>query len=121
MAILTPRSRTISGSRSDLFVLRLPEHSGSGYLWNFDQLQNTGLVLVRDEREGSLEETVGGHVTRRVTALSRDRQQGELRLTERRPWQATAPVNTFSIRYDLTGPEQVGLSRAERQRLLEAV
>ena len=60
-------------------------------------------------------------MTRRVTALSRDRQQGELRFSERRPWQATAPANTFSIRYDLTGPEQKGLSRAERQRLLETV
>jgi Zn-dependent peptidase ImmA (M78 family)/predicted secreted protein len=115
------RGMTISGSRSDLFVLRLPEHSGSGYLWNFDQLQDTGFVLVRDEREGPPEDAVGGPVTRRVTALSRDRQQGELRFSERRPWQPTAPANTFSIRYDLTGPEQKGLSRAERQRLLETV
>jgi predicted secreted protein len=115
------RGMTISGSRSDLFVLRLPEHSGSGYLWNFEQLQDAGFALVRDEREGAVEDTVGGHVTRRVTALSRERQQGELQFSERRPWQPTAPVNTFSIRYDLTGREQEGLSRAERQRLLEAV
>ena len=115
------RGMTISGSRSDLFVLRLPEHSGSGYLWNFDQLQSAGFVLVRDEREEPVEDAVGGHVTRRVTALSRERQQGELQFSERRPWQAAAPVNTFSIRYDLTGPEQEGLSRIERQRLLEAV
>jgi Zn-dependent peptidase ImmA (M78 family) len=112
---------TISGSRSDLFVLRLPEHSGGGYLWNFDQLKKTGFLIVRDEREGPAENTVGGHVTRLVTALSRERQRGELRLSERRPWQVATPANTFSIRYDLTGPEQEGLSQAERQQLLEAV
>jgi Zn-dependent peptidase ImmA (M78 family)/predicted secreted protein len=115
------RGMSISGSRSDLFVLRLPEHTGSGYLWNFDQLQHTGFIVVRDEREGPTGSVVGGHVTRRVTAQSRQSQQGELQFSERRPWQSNTPANTFSIRYDLTGPEQEGLSRAERQRLLEAV
>src|SRR4051794_32273899 len=38
----------ISGSQADLFVLRLPEHSGGGYLWNFDQLKDTNFVIVRD-------------------------------------------------------------------------
>lgn len=113
------RGTKISGSRTDLFVLRLPEHSGGGYLWNLDQLQRTGFLIVRDERESSLEETIGSHVTRSVTALSRDRQRGELLLSERRPWQAAVPINTFSIQYDLTGPEQEGYSQAERQRLLE--
>ncbi len=32
----------IDGSRNDLFVFRLEEHSGGGYLWNIDQLKASG-------------------------------------------------------------------------------
>jgi Zn-dependent peptidase ImmA (M78 family) len=39
----------IDGSRNDLFVLRLEEHSGGGYLWDFDQLIASGFAVVRDE------------------------------------------------------------------------
>jgi Zn-dependent peptidase ImmA (M78 family) len=110
----------ISGSRADLFVLRLPEHSGGGYLWSFDELQKTGFVIVADERETPDESSIGDHVIRKVTALSKDRQQGELHLTESRPWQTTQSLNTFLLSYDLTGPEQGGYSQAERRQLIEA-
>jgi hypothetical protein len=41
-------------------------------------------------------------------------------LNERRPWQPAAAHANFTIDFDLTGPEQEGLSRAERRHLLEA-
>lgn len=110
----------ISGSQADLFVLRLPEHSGGGYLWNLDQLKETKFVVVRDERESIDAEGIGSHATRRVTAESRDRQSGEMRLIERRPWQPAKALKTFSLAYDLTGPELEGYSRAERRQLLKA-
>jgi Zn-dependent peptidase ImmA (M78 family) len=120
--LLTKRDggAVIGGSRADLFVLRLPEHSGGGYLWNFDQLKETSFVIVRDEHESGDAEGVGSHTIRRVTAESRSRQFGEMQLIEHRPWQQTKAINSFKLIYDLTGPEGEGYSRAERRQLLEA-
>ena len=58
----------IDGSRNDLFVLRLEEHSGGGYLWDLDQLIASGFAVVRDEREAIDGDGIGGPVVRRVTA-----------------------------------------------------
>ena len=111
----------IEGSRTDLFVLKLTEHSGSGYVWTFDELNEAGFAVVRDEREGPAGETVGGHVTRSITARSEGPQQGRLALAERRPWLAEgAPFASFCVHYDLSGPEGEGISQAERRSLLEA-
>ncbi len=58
----------IDGSRNDLFVLRLQEHSGGGYLWDIDQLKASGFGVVRDERDALDDASIGGPATRRVTA-----------------------------------------------------
>lgn len=110
----------ITGSRTDLFILRLPEHSGGGYLWDIEQLKHTSFVVVRDEHEAVDAEGVGSHPMRLVTVESRDRQLGELQLVEHRPWQPAKAINTFAFTYDLNGPELEGYSRAERRQLLEA-
>ena len=47
-------------------------------------------------------------------------QRGELSLSETRPWQPTAPITELKLNYDFTGPEEEGLSRAERRQTLEA-
>ncbi|PYS67634.1 MAG: hypothetical protein DMF73_18840 [Acidobacteria bacterium] len=111
----------IEGSRSDLFVLKLTEHSGAGYVWTFDELNETGFAVVRDEREGPDGEAVGGHVTRSITTRSEGQQTGRMALAERRPWMPNSdPLEAFCVHYDLTGPEDEGLSHAERRLLLEA-
>lgn len=121
--LLTPSDEgaVIEGSRSDLFVLKLTEHSGSGYVWTFDELNEAGFAVVRDERNGPAGESVGGHVTRSITAASEQPQEGRMALSERRPWQKYGePLTAFSVKYDLYGPEVEGYSHAERRRLLEA-
>lgn len=110
----------IDGSRNDLFVLRLEEHSGGGYLWDIDQLKASGFAIVRDDLEAIDDEGVGGHVVRRVTATPPDTYRGRLSIDERRPWDPDPPLATLAVEVDLTGPEQEGFSRAERRRLLEA-
>jgi predicted secreted protein len=111
----------IEGSRSDLFVLKLTEHSGSGYVWTFDELNKAGFAVVRDEREGPDGEMIGGHVTRSITTISEGQQHGRLALAERRPWITDGEaLGAFCVHYDLTGPEDEGLSHAERRLLLEA-
>jgi hypothetical protein len=121
--LLTERDEgaLLHGSRSDLFVLQLSEHSGSGYLWSFEELDETGFAIVRDEREGPGGSTVGAHVTRWITARSRTRQSGHLVLAERRPWlPRDEALMAFNVDYDLTGPEEEGLSQAERRLPREA-
>ena len=121
--LLTERDEgsVIAGSRSDLFILRLNERSGAGYLWTFEQLNEAGFAIVRDEREGPEAETIGGDVIRSVIAQSAIRQQGDLALAQRRPWlPESAPLTEFGLHYDLSGPEQEGFSQAERRQLLEA-
>ncbi|RUU14168.1 ImmA/IrrE family metallo-endopeptidase [Mesorhizobium sp. USDA-HM6] len=111
----------IDGSRNDLFVLRLKEHSGAGYLWDIDELKASGFAVVRDEVEAMDEATVGGPVIRRVTAQPYKSYRGQMALNHRRPWEPDeAPLSSLEVEFDLTGPEEEGLSRAERRILLEA-
>lgn len=110
----------IDGSRNDLFALKLEEHSGGGYLWDIDQLRASGFGIVRDELEAIDDEGVGGPVIRRVTAQPTELYRGRIVLDERRPWEPEAPIATLRVDVDLTGPEEEGLSRAERRSLLEA-
>jgi Zn-dependent peptidase ImmA (M78 family) len=110
----------LDGSRNDLFVLRLKEHSGGGYLWDIDQLKASGFAVVRDDLQVIDAEGIGGPVIRRVTATPPNVYRGRLTIDERRPWEPETPLNTLAVEVDLTGPEQEGLSRVERRRLFEA-
>jgi Zn-dependent peptidase ImmA (M78 family)/predicted secreted protein len=110
----------IEGGRNDLFVVQLRENSGAGYLWNFDQLRDVGFVLVHDDREEDNPEAIGGVLTRKVTARSEDRVQGQVMLQEARPWMADAPLHQLLLRYDLRGPESPGMWEPELRRVLQA-
>lgn len=110
----------IDGSRNDLFILRLEEHSGGGYLWDIEQLKASGFGIVRDELEAIDGEGVGGPVIRRVTIAPPDSHRGCISLDERCPWDPDPPLSSLKIDFDLTGPEEEGLSRAERRSVLEA-
>ena len=108
----------IEGSRKDLFLVRLKEQSGAGYLWSFEELEQSGFVVVRDEREAPAGETIGGAVTRCVTARSEERKSGKLTFRQRRPWLSRErPLSELTLAFDLYGPEEEGWSQAERRRL----
>ena len=110
----------INGSRNDLFVVNFEEHSGGGYLWDFDQLKASGFGIVRDEIEATDSEGIGSHVVRRVTAMTTEPYRGRISFDERRPWEPDEPITSIEFDVDMTGPEEEGLSRAERRSLLEA-
>ena len=120
--LLTERDAglSIDGSRRDLFVLRLEEHSGGGYLWDAGDLERNGFAVLRDVREAADEDGIGSPTFRRLTTEAGETYRGHVSLGERRPWQSGPPLNRLELEYDLTGPEGEGYSRAERRRMLEA-
>ena len=110
----------IDGSRNDFFILRLREHAAGGYLWDHDELAASGYVVLRDHRESIDGDAIGSDVVRRITAGVEAPHRGSLSITERRPWAPVPPLTTLSLGIDLTGPEETGLSRAERRARLAA-
>ncbi|ESX21053.1 protease inhibitor I42 family protein [Mesorhizobium sp. M0761] len=110
----------IEGGRNDLFVVRLRENSGAGYLWDFDALKSAGFAVVADDQEAIDPDLVGGLLTRKVTTRSNDRNQGEVTLQERRPWLPGKPLNELHLQYDLRGPEAPGMWEPDLRRVLEA-
>lgn len=119
--LLTERDEgaIISGSRGDLFILKLREHSNAGYLWNFDMLDRSGFTIVRDEYEATHKDLIGGEVNRLVVAESNNALNGNLHVEERRPWELQdQPSATFMVSYDLSGPEREGISRIIREQQL---
>lgn len=111
----------LEGSRNDLFVLRLAERGAAGYLWNFDQLAASGFAVLRDEREAIEEGAIGGANLRRITAACDRPVRGRIELAERRSWEQGPPAARIELDLDFTGPEEPGLSRAERRYLLQPV
>jgi len=110
----------IDGSRNDLFVLKLAEHSNGGYLWNLDQLRESGFAIVRDEVEAAEAESIGDIGERRITAKPPEEYRGRIVLDETRPWDPDQSRERLELELDFTGPEEAGLSRAERRQMLEA-
>jgi Zn-dependent peptidase ImmA (M78 family)/predicted secreted protein len=109
----------IEGGRNDLFVVRLRENSGAGYLWSFDELKAAGFALVTDDQEADDPECIGGILTRRVTARSSQRNQGEITLHESRPWLPHKPLHKLHLHYDLRGPEEPGMWEPDLRRVLQ--
>lgn len=120
--VLTERDQgaAIYGEPDDLFIVRLKEHTGSGYLWDVKQVEAAGFVLMTDERQLFTEDgEVGGAVDRILTARSDGASIGNVDLREKRPWDAADVFGHLTFAYDLRGREH-GLPRAARERLLAA-
>lgn len=121
--LLTDRDANmrIEGGPRDLVVVRLAEHSGSGYLWRIESIDGEALAVVADDREEVDGDGVGGFTLRRITTAARDRRTGELRLSETRPWAPAIALNTFTFHYDLAGPSVQGWYEPQRhQHLMQA-
>jgi Zn-dependent peptidase ImmA (M78 family)/predicted secreted protein len=121
--LLTERDQgaAIHGEPGDLFVVRLTEHAGSGYLWDLNQVEAAGFKVITDERRSRSDarEEIGGSIDRIVTAQSDGASIGNLDLQEIRPWDTSDIYGRLSFAYDLRGREH-GLPRAARERLRAA-
>jgi len=118
--LLTERDEgiVIEGQPDDIFLFRLNEKSGAGYLWDIDELKKQGFAVVHDSRNlEELGDRVGGQVLREVTAHPAENSVGEVMLSLRRPWQrAAVPAGELHLHYDIRGKE-TGLPRALRRQL----
>lgn len=120
--ILTERDEgaAIHGEPGDLFVVRLTEHAGSGYLWDLNRVEAAGFKVITDERRSTSDpQEVGGSIDRIVTAQSDGASIGNIDLQETRAWDASDVYGRLSFAYDLRGREH-GLPRAARERLRAA-
>jgi IrrE N-terminal-like domain/Chagasin family peptidase inhibitor I42 len=121
--LLTERDEglALEGQPDDLFILRLAEKAGAGYLWNTADLVNSGFAILRDQREiPPPHEAVGGPVTRALTARRSHPAQGRFALELKRPWQKEgAAIASLHLAYDLYGKE-IGMPRAIRRQLAAA-
>ncbi len=113
MLTLQDSGAMIKGGPADLFVLRLPERSAAGYVWDLEPLREAGLAVVRDERVAPERPVSGGSVDRLIAVRPEAQRQGEVVLTERRPWEAAGrALKEFRVRYRLSGPEPESGGRA---------
>jgi predicted secreted protein len=110
----------LEGHPDDLFVMRLREKSGSGYLWDPDMLRAEGFNILHESHDpipGN--EQVGDDSIYELMIAPAPRSTGQIDLAETRPWQRTSTRNTLTVNYDVRGKE-LGMSRAERHQHLAA-
>jgi predicted secreted protein len=114
----------IQGNPRDVFVLKLRERSGAGYLWNISELSEAGFAIIGDAREiPPVTTQVGGPVERVVTARQPEGaagQFGHVTVRQLKPWSKTeAAASRLSFIYELFGKE-VGYARADKPWVVAA-
>lgn len=112
---------TIEGQPNDLFIFRLSEKGGAGYLWTTSGLVDAGFAILSDQREiPPPTEAIGGPVTRALTARPKEPSAGGFALELKRPWEKAGPsIASLRVTYDLFGKE-IGMPRAIRRTLVRA-
>lgn len=110
----------IEAGRDDLFLLRLREDSGAGYVWTFDELQAAGFVILKDGREPVSAGRIGAPTIRRVLARSKRPLSGTYRLHECRPWAPNDEPRALTLHCSTATSDQSGLFRPQLDELLAA-
>lgn len=112
----------IEASRDDLFVVKLREDSGAGYLWSFDELEAAGFAILKDGREKVIEGTVGAPTVRHVIAhASGAPAHGTYTVWERRPWAPNDNPRRWYFDYRPVFTHDAGLFRPRAEPLSDAI
>ena len=111
----------LEGQPDDIFLFKLNEKSGAGYLWDVAAVKERGFTVICDERTSASESRAVGSDSQRVlTIMAPKIPKGELCFALRRPWQKQlAAAEKVQLEYDLLGKE-IGLPRAQRQEFAAA-
>lgn len=110
----------IEASRDDLFLLRLKEDSGSGYVWTFDELSDAGFVILRDGREPVPADRIGAPTVRRVLARAERPVARQLTVREVRPWAPNDDPQLLTLYCRTATSDEAGLFEPQREELLAA-
>jgi Zn-dependent peptidase ImmA (M78 family) len=110
---------TIIAEPNDLFVIRLREMSGAGYLWDIDQVRRAGYQVLADSTEISSAPGIGGEVERVITARPTGTSTGRFSALQSRPWDPEDIASEFDVNLQVRIPE-VGLLNSLRRRALAA-
>ena len=109
----------IEAGRGDVFLLKLKEHFGSGYVWTFNELSEAGFAILKDGRESNEEHRVGGPRIRKVLAqaITPTMKTSTLTLAERRPWKPEDNPQYFTLHYNINTSGKLGLFGRRRGQL----
>jgi Zn-dependent peptidase ImmA (M78 family) len=110
---------TVIAEPNDLFVVRLREMSGAGYLWDFEQVRKAGYQVLSDATELPPGVGIGGEVERVITARPVDTHPGRFRTLQNRPWDPEDVAAEFGVNLEVRLPE-IGLLQSLKQRALVA-
>jgi Zn-dependent peptidase ImmA (M78 family) len=110
---------TVMAEPNDLFVVRLREMSGAGYLWNLEQARKAGYQVLADATEIPRGGGIGGEVERVITARPLDGHPGRFSALQNRPWDPEDVAAAFDFNFEVSVPE-VGLPQSLKLRALAA-
>ena len=115
--LLTERDEgaVIEAGREDLFLLRLNEATGSGYVWTFEEMEAAGFAIIKDGRDPTPEGQIGSPTVRCILAQAGHPTVNTLQLKECRPWDPEDDPRTLTLHYRTATSDEAGLF--ERQRL----
>ena len=89
-------------------VVKVKEHSGSGYLWRLNDLESAGFAVLQDNLEDDADDdSYGGIVFRTVIAEPKEDSgaEGHVHLQETRPWQKNGDaIQSLKVDVDFVGP-----------------
>lgn len=107
------------GNPDDLLRIELEETPGSGHQWQIDDLRRAGYAVLSDESNFSRDPLhYSASTVRTLIARPPETGVGAVTLSESQVWApADATDPTFALALSLHGPEEGGLSRADRRRL----
>lgn len=114
----------IEAGRDDLFLLKLKEDTGAGYVWSFDEMGKAGFAILKDGREPLPNdplpnEGVGSPNIRSVLARAQNPtiESRTLTLTECRPWNPEDDPQHFNIHYRFVTSDESGLFSRQQGQL----
>lgn len=110
----------IEAGRDDLFLLRLLENSGSGYVWTFDELYDAGFAVLKDGREPVAEGQIGAPTVRRILAQAERPVASRFTLREIRPWAPDDDPQLLTLYCRTATSDEAGLFELQREELLAA-
>ena len=112
----------IEADREDLFLIKLKESTGAGYLWNFDELDETGFVILKDRRDPVSKGMVGSHTIRNVLlrANNPEMKMNTLELMHSRPWDPEDGPRRITMNIKIATGGEPGLFVSRRGRLTAA-